>query len=80
MTAPTDRDHVLGRYAKHVNKSLASLARLVGAPVEVAVAGSRVRGSDGQNTSTAGASGSSCSATATRPSSPPSVSNWNVTP
>ena len=48
MTAPADRDHVLGRYAKHVNKSLASLARLVAAPVEVAAAGSRVRGSDGQ--------------------------------
>ena len=47
MTAP-GRDHVLDRYAKHVNKSLASLARLVAAPVEVAAAGSKVRGGDGQ--------------------------------
>ena len=48
MTAPTDRDRVLDRYTKHVNKSLASLARLIAAPVEVAAAGSKVRGSDGQ--------------------------------
>ena len=48
MTAPADRDRVLDRYTKHVNSSLASLARLVGAPVEVAAAGSKVRGSDGQ--------------------------------
>src|SRR5580692_12735499 len=48
MTAPTDRDHVLGCYSRHVNKSLASLARLVAAPVEVAAAGSKVRGGDGQ--------------------------------
>jgi putrescine aminotransferase len=48
MTAPADRDHVLDRYARHVNKSLASLARLVATPVEVAAAGSRVRGGDGQ--------------------------------
>jgi len=47
MTAPADRDRVLDRYTKHVNKSLASLARLVAAPVEVAAAGSKVRGSDG---------------------------------
>jgi putrescine aminotransferase len=47
VTAPADRDQVLDRYTKHVNKSLASLARLVAAPVEVAAAGSRVRGSDG---------------------------------
>ena len=47
MTAPADRDRVLDRYAKHVNSSLASLARLVAAPVEVAAAGSKVRGSDG---------------------------------
>ena len=47
MTAPTDRDRVLDRYTKHVNKSLASLARFVAAPVEVAAAGSKVRGSDG---------------------------------
>jgi putrescine aminotransferase len=47
MTAPACRDTVLDRYDKHVNKSLASLARLVGAPVEVAAAGSKVQGSDG---------------------------------
>jgi len=47
MTAPAGRDQVLDRYAKHVNKSLASLARLVAAPVEVAAAGSKVQGSDG---------------------------------
>src|SRR6516225_7508756 len=48
MTAPADRDRVLDRYTKHVNSSLASLARLVAAPVEVAAAGSKVQGSDGQ--------------------------------
>jgi len=47
MTAPVSRDRVLDRYTKHVNKSLASLARLVAAPVEVAATGSKVRGSDG---------------------------------
>jgi putrescine aminotransferase len=47
MTAPTDRDRVLDHYTKHVNKSLASLARLVAAPVEVTAAGSKVQGSDG---------------------------------
>ena len=47
MTALGDRDRVLDHYTKHVNKSLASLARLVGAPVEVAAAGSKVHGSDG---------------------------------
>ena len=47
MTAPADRDLVLDRYAKHVNKSLATLARLVAAPAEVAAAGSKVQGSDG---------------------------------
>src|SRR5690348_18196347 len=47
MTAPVSRDRVLDRYTKHVNKSLASLARLVAAPVEVAAAGSKVMGSDG---------------------------------
>jgi putrescine aminotransferase len=47
MTAPADRDRVLDRYAKHVNTSLARLARLVAAPVEVAAAGSKVLGSDG---------------------------------
>ena len=47
MTAAAGRDLVLDRYAKHVNKSLASLARLIATPVEVAAAGSKVHGSDG---------------------------------
>ena len=47
VTALTDRDQVLDRYTRHVNRSLASLARLVAAPVEVAAAGSKVHGSDG---------------------------------
>ena len=47
MTAQASRDRVLDRYTRHVNKSLASLARLVAAPVEVAAAGSKVLGSDG---------------------------------
>ena len=47
MTALADRDRVLDHYTKHVNSSLASLARLVAAPAEVAAAGSKVRGSDG---------------------------------
>ena len=47
VTAPADRDLVLDRYTRHVNSSLASLARLIAAPVEVAAAGSKVRGSDG---------------------------------
>jgi len=47
MSAPADRDRVLDRYTRHVNKALASLARMVAAPVEVAAAGSKVRGSDG---------------------------------
>jgi putrescine aminotransferase len=47
MNAPASRDRVLDRYTRHVNKSLASLARLVAAPVEVAAAGSKVLGSDG---------------------------------
>ena len=42
VTAPADRDRVLDRYTKHVNESLASLARLIAAPVEVAAAGSKV--------------------------------------
>jgi putrescine aminotransferase len=48
-TAPAsqDRDRVLDRYARHVNRSLASLARIVATPVEVASAGSKVQGSDG---------------------------------
>jgi putrescine aminotransferase len=47
VTAPADRDRVLDHYSKHVNKSLASLARLIAAPVEAAAAGSRVQGGDG---------------------------------
>ncbi len=48
MSPQAGRDQVLDRYAKHVNSSLASLARLVALPVEVAAAGSKVRASDGQ--------------------------------
>jgi putrescine aminotransferase len=47
VTAPSDRGRVLDGYANHVNKSLASLARFVAAPVEIAAAGSKVLGSDG---------------------------------
>jgi putrescine aminotransferase len=47
VTALAGRDRVLDCYAEHVNKSLASLARLLAAPVEVAAAGSKVHGSDG---------------------------------
>ena len=47
MTTSASRDQVLDRYTEHVNKSLASLARLVAAPVEVAATGSKVLGSDG---------------------------------
>jgi putrescine aminotransferase len=47
VSGPGDRDRVLDRYAKHVNKALASLARLVAAPVEMAATGSKVLGSDG---------------------------------
>jgi len=47
MTAPVSRDRVLDRYQSHVNTSLASLARLIAAPVEVTAAGSKVQGSDG---------------------------------
>ena len=47
MTATADRDQVLDRYRRHVNKALASLARLVAVPVEVTAAGSKVYGSDG---------------------------------
>jgi putrescine aminotransferase len=47
MPAPAGRDQVLDRYTRHVNTSLASLARLLAAPVEVAAAGSKVQGSDG---------------------------------
>src|ERR1700691_3400673 len=47
VTASASRDQVLDRYTRHVNSSLASLARLVAAPVEVAASGSKVRGGDG---------------------------------
>jgi putrescine aminotransferase len=47
VTALTDRDQVLDRYSRHVNRSLASLARFVAVPVEVAAAGSKVHASDG---------------------------------
>jgi putrescine aminotransferase len=47
VTTSASRDQVLARYTRHVNKSLASLARLIAAPVEVAAAGSKVLGSDG---------------------------------
>jgi putrescine aminotransferase len=45
--ASQDRDLVLDRYTRHVNTSLARLARFVATPVEVAAAGSKVQGSDG---------------------------------
>jgi putrescine aminotransferase len=48
VTAQADREQVLDRYTKHVNKSLARLARLVASPVEVAAAGSKVQGGDGR--------------------------------
>jgi putrescine aminotransferase len=47
VNGSSDRDRVLGRYAKHVNKALASVARLVAAPVEASAAGTKVYGSDG---------------------------------
>lgn len=47
--ADLDRDRVLTRYTRHVNSSLASLARLVNAPVEVSAAGTQVLGSDGKS-------------------------------
>jgi len=43
-----DRDLVLGQYSRHVNQSLATLARLVSTPVEVSAAGTKVLGSDGK--------------------------------
>jgi len=47
MITPTWRDQVLDRYTNHVNSSLAHLARLMAAPVEMAAAGSKVYGSNG---------------------------------
>src|SRR5271166_959090 len=49
VTASTGRDRVLDLYTKHVSKSVAGLARLVALPVEVAAAGSKVRGGDGHS-------------------------------
>jgi putrescine aminotransferase len=43
-----DREHVLHQYGHHVNRSLASLARLTASPVEWSAAGTKVHGSDGQ--------------------------------
>jgi putrescine aminotransferase len=49
-TAPSlDRDVVLRRYTEHVNTSLASIARLVAAPVEARSAGTKVYGADGRS-------------------------------
>jgi putrescine aminotransferase len=42
------RDVVLDRYHRHVNKSLASLCRLIAAPVEVRSAGTKVYGDSGE--------------------------------
>ena len=42
-----ERDEVLARSARHVNKGMASLARMIDAPVEVRSAGTRVYGDDG---------------------------------
>src|ERR1700730_15617477 len=46
--APAARALVLDRYSRHVNKALASLCRLVGAPVEVRSAGTKVYGGNGE--------------------------------
>lgn len=43
-----DRDIVLARYTRHVNASLANLARLVCTPVELEAHGTTVQGSDGR--------------------------------
>ena len=43
-----DRDTVLRRYTRHVNTSLAGIARMVAAPVETRSAGTKVYGSDGE--------------------------------
>ncbi|MEA2687332.1 MAG: putrescine aminotransferase [Actinomycetota bacterium] len=44
----TDRTVVLDRYDRHVNRSLARLARLLDAPVEIRSAGSKVYGAGGE--------------------------------
>jgi putrescine aminotransferase len=43
-----DRDVVLAQYTRHVNASLANLARLVFSPVEIEAQGTTVQGSDGR--------------------------------
>ena len=43
-----DRDVVLAQYTRHVNASLANLARLVCSPVEIEAHGTTVLGSDGR--------------------------------
>jgi hypothetical protein len=50
LTAPPEgsRDIVLDRYERHVNKSLASICRLIAAPVETRSAGARVYGEYGE--------------------------------
>jgi putrescine aminotransferase len=44
----TNREQVLRQYSAHVNRSLASLARMVATPVEEASAGTKVFGDDGK--------------------------------
>lgn len=44
----SSRGLVLDRYASHVNRSLASLCRLIGAPLETRSAGTKVYGGDGE--------------------------------
>ena len=44
-----DRDVVLARYTRHVNASLANIARLVSTPVEIGSQGTTVQGSDGRS-------------------------------
>ncbi|MGI8806999.1 MAG: aspartate aminotransferase family protein [Acidimicrobiales bacterium] len=44
----SSRDLVLDRYERHVNRSLASLGRLLDAPVEVRSSGTRVYGEEGE--------------------------------
>ena len=46
--ATSSRDLVLDRYQRHVNRSLAGLARLLDAPVEARSAGTRIYGEDGE--------------------------------
>ena len=47
MPGRFDREQVLHRYSRHVNRSLASLARLTASPVECAGAGTKVHAGDG---------------------------------